>query len=358
MPQALRKPVLGRRQRRALGWAALFGLVFLQVACSGAFEPPVDSGVGATAGLGAGGSFQGAGGTTFPGSGATASCAADLYGATLQAQLVDTWRPRSEVLYAWMTPEEEEALRAGGPMLNVTAETAGGRGFGLEQLFAWALGHPDSTEATIAPQFEAARVTWPNPWSTRITLSGETAGSRLLRIQLEPHAWIGRLARHGEIVEFYDTSGETVPLEQVTATPERVALLYFLHLGFEADEACGTDGVAQGDGYRHFIVGNPAMIQRYEVGSSPVLQTLMDDITALSEYLEMIRPCPTAVFEPFEANVICSWGYHADPYLNALSYPSDAYRPTASKVADVIELLEDSLFELDPFVVEQGGLEP
>jgi hypothetical protein len=359
MPAARTQPLGNGQRRRLLSVVAACGFAGAQLACGSAFESPVGpDGFGAGGFGAADGGFTGAGGTSLPGTGGTSSCEVNLYGSALDGQRVDPFRTRSRVLYGWMTQEEEDALRAGGPVLNLGAETEEGRGFGLEQLFAWAVGHPDSLEASVATYFERARVAWTHPWATRITIAGEDAGSRLVRLELEPDAWVGRLARHGEILEFYDLDGGDVTFEQAAATPQRVALLYFLHLGEEANLVCGGDRLAQGEGYRHLIVGNEDMIKRYEVGSQPVLQRLMDDTTALSEYLELIRPCPPPIFEPFAANVICNWSYNTDPYLSALSYPTEAYRPTASKIADVIELLEDSLFEVDPFIVEQAGLEP
>ena len=363
MPRPRRRKHETRQRRWLLTLLSLMVLGPLQGACTFETVPsPIDSdgfGAGGLVGTGASssggfgtGGFTDAGGT-FTGGGS--NCSGNIVYSDLASQAIPTWRPTAQVLYSWTNQEDEDALRGGDPLIEPESAEVESRGFALDQLFAWALGHPDSIEAALTPRFDGARGAWPHPWAARIQPGGEDAGARLIRIALKPDAWVARLARHGEVVEIYDTYQGDVTFEQAAETPERIALIYFLNLGEEANLTCGsTETRAQGEGYRQFIVGNQDMLESYEVGSELVLQELMNDATALSQYLELIRPCPATVFEPFATNVICNWGYTGDPFMEVLTYPGDAYRPTAAHVADLIELLEDSLFEPDPYVVQPG----
>ncbi len=100
----------------------------------------------------------------------------------------------------------------------------------------------------------------------------------------------------------------------VRETPERIGLLFFVHLGEQGNASCGAqEQIVTGPGYREFIVGNPEMLVSYEVGTEAVLQELGSNISALSEYMERSRPCPTTLFEPFESSLVCSWGYSGTP---------------------------------------------
>lgn len=306
-------------------------------------------GVGGAVGTGA--SFGGTG-ASFGGGGIGGCTPPDLYALELQEQYVEPYQPRATTLYAWISPEDEAALRAGGPLFSADEGVERPRPFSIEQLAAWGLGHPDDLEAALMPAFEHARSAWPHPWPVAFSPTGEDTGARLLKMDLASEAWIARLAEHGAIWEVYDIAGNIISLDVARQTPERIALLFFIHLGEVGNNNCGSrEQVVTGPAYREFIVGNPAMLTSYEVGSEAILQELGGNISALSEYMERTRPCPRTLFEPFEASLVCSWGYWGDPFIDGLTNAAEAYRPTASALADLIERLEDALFEVDPFVV-------
>jgi len=364
------------------------------------------TGTGGVGGFGSGGSF-GTGGLSFGTGSSTGSspCApADLSVSDLRSHYIDSWHPLHTTFYAWISEEDEAALRSGAPLFPTApaeepdpaeepasepteeepasedpteeepasedsteeeptepsaeqpAPEPAPRPHGLQQLWAWSVGHPDGLEAAIMPHFESARVSWPHPWPIKFDIDGVLAEPKLLRIDLKADAWIARVAEHGEVWDVYDAYGNTIPLDVASQEPDRIAGIYFLHLGADANAACGTpDRVVTGPGYRHFYVGNAAMIASYEVGTEAIQTELGQNITALSQYMELTRPCPTLVFQPSDANVICFWGYNLDPFLDALSSAGPRYEPTAAALADLIEALEDSLFTPDPYIGVGGS---
>lgn len=335
------------------------------LACTHTIDQPDGSGgFGAIGGLGAqdgvgGASTIGTGGTpiiigaggSFGGGGFGGCSPPDLYGLELRNHYVDPYQPREKTLYAWISVDEEMELRSGTDLLPPEKIEGRTRPFSVEQLSAWAIGHPDSLEAAIMPGFENARSAWSHPWPIVFSPAGEDAGPRLLKMELSTDAWVARVAEHGAIWEVYDLEGYVMPLEVVRETPERIGLLFFVHLGEQGNASCGAqEQIVTGPGYREFVVGNPEMLVSYEVGTEAVLQELGSNISALSEYMDHTRPCPTTLFEPFESSLVCSWGYSGDPFVDALTNAAPLYRPTAANLADLIERLEDSLFDVDPFV--------
>lgn len=354
-----------RRKPQAFVHALLLSCLSATAACTNTVQAP-DGGAGGGFGSldgfsddgaggfdAAGGSFGG-GGFGGTGGGFGGCVPPDLFTLELQGDQVSPYAPHAQTLYAWISEDDEVALRAGGSPLPGEEE----RPFSVEQLAAWALGHPDSLEAAVMPLFEQSRSAWPHPWPVAFAPSGEPAGTRLLKIEVVSDAWVANVAEYGAIWEVFDAQGYKVDLEEVRKTPGRIALLHFVHLDEGANAQCGSaQQVVTGPAYREFVVGNPALITQYEIGTEAVLNELSKNITDLSEYMLRTRPCPTTVFGPFEVEVACSWGYTGEPFIDALASPSDVYRPTAKHLADLIEALEDTLFEPDPYVV-QGPLQP
>lgn len=351
---------------RLLTWLGGAGSAVLSWSCD-ATTPSVDLGVGAMGtgaattddGVSAGGGGGGGFGASGSGGFETPACAPPDYGTELGAAvLLDPGHPIYDGFYTWIVEDDELALRDGGALFDSAAagqdDDSGDGAFAIEQLRAWGVGHPDSLEANVASVFAAPRVAWPHPWPIRFDHVGADVGSRLLRLQLTEDAWIAKLATHGEIFQVYDLTGQTIALDAARETPERIAVLYFIDLGEAGGGICGSsDQVLEGLGYRQFLLGNRDFILSYEIGTERILTDLMWDISALSQYLELFRACPSPSLVPFDGNVVCNWGYHTDPYLDALATPSEPYRPTPTHVADLIDTLEASLFDTNPLVVDE-----
>jgi len=351
---------LGGAASAVLSWScdATTPSVDLTVGTGAAGSSPTDDGVpsgGGSPGEGGGGGFGADGGGGF---GAT-TCAPPDHGADLAAEvLLDSLQPMYDGYYTWIVEDDEQALRDGGPLFDAAAagqdDGPGDGAFAIDQLRAWAVGHPDGLEASVASVFEAPRVAWPHPWPIRFDHTGGDAGSRLLRLQLTDSAWIAKLATHGEIFQVYDLTGQSIALDVARETPEKIAVLFFIDLGEAGAGLCGSsDHVLEGLAYRQFLLGNRDFIQSYEIGTERILSDLMWDISALSQYLELSRACPSPSLQPFDGNVACNWGYQSDPYFDALATPSELYRPTPAHVADLIDTLEGSLFETDPWVSDE-----
>ena len=261
----------------------------------------------------------------------------------LTEQMVDARLPVHRVLYSWTTAEQEAGLRDGARLFSVGVVDGKGRGIALDALFAFAEQNPDSLEAQLTVLFDKARYAWPNPWATRMGFGTESYGDRLLKIVLSEEAWIARLSPAGTVADVWDLEGAPVAPEDVAATPERIAAFFFVRTS-EAGPQCGSFFGGTG-GYREFVLGN------LEIGSQAILDRIDSDISALTEYLEVVRPCPPALGNNFNAAVFCNWGYTGDPYLESLSLPDDPYVPTAANLTTIIETLTADRFTPDPFTV-------
>jgi hypothetical protein len=123
---------------------------------------------------------------------------------------------------------------------------------------------------------------------------------------------------------------------------------------------CGGSFQSGDDGYREFIIGNESMIEEWSLGTSEIRARLESDIALLQAFFDRIRSCPvTDGARYWNTNVFCGWSapptvVHSElsAYENALAIPSPGYLPTPLPLATLIETLEASLFDPDPFLVE------
>jgi hypothetical protein len=205
------------------------------------------------------------------------------------------------------------------------------------------------------PQFAKARYAWSQPWATRVGWPGETYGDQLVRMVLRPEAWLARY-RSGQL-DVVDMANAPVTLSDALAHPERLAGVFFVRDAGTGGPICGGSFAGGDDGYREFIIGNESMIEEWSLGTSLIRERLESDIALVTAFFEQVRPCPpTGDAHDWNLGVVCSWARpplvsELDAYAAALAIPSPGYHPSAASLAALIEALEASLFEPDPFVV-------
>jgi hypothetical protein len=205
------------------------------------------------------------------------------------------------------------------------------------------------------PQFSKARYAWPEPWATRVGWPGESYGDQLVRLVLRPEAWLARYQNGA--VDVVDMNNAPVLAADALAHPERLAGVYFVRDSGAGGPGCSGSFRRGDDGYREFIIGNESMIEEWSLGTPAIRARLETDIALVQEFFDRVRPCPPS-FDPHSWNifVVCGWSdtpqqSEIGAYEGALAIPSPNYVPQALPLAALIEALQASLFEPDPFVV-------
>jgi len=284
--------------------------------------------------------------------------------AVFAASMIADGAPARRELYTWTTAEQAQQIRASSVLLTRSERPGLGPGYAIDVLTRTAGRQPtSSTEADqialakllIGERFEKARYAWTEPWATRVGWPGETYGDQLVRIMLRPEAWLARL-RYGQ-VDVLDMNNQPVGMAEALAHPERIAGFYFMNDGEAGGPHCSGSFRSGGDGYREFVVSNEAMVEEWSIGTSEIRARLEADLARLEEFLKRIRSCPVQTDAAiWNTNVVCDWPVlpvsftEISAYEHALAIPSPGYMPSPAAIAGLIDTLQASLFEPDPFV--------
>jgi hypothetical protein len=279
--------------------------------------------------------------------------------------------PARRELFTWTTAEQVQELRAGSVLFTRSEREGLGPGYAMLALSALA-SQPSSSDpaqavsVTVASwlsgsRFTNARYAWSEPWATRVGWPGETYGDQLLRIVLREEAWLARY-RDGTI-DVVDMNNALVPAADVLAHPERLAGIFFVRSAQAGGPECYGSFRGGDNGYREFIIGNEAMVEEWSLGTAEIRARLESDIALVQQFFERIRPCPVREdTSSWNVEVVCGWSEIAssppvselEAYKAALAIPSPGYLPQAPPLATLIEALQASLFEPDPFIVTPG----
>lgn len=336
------------------GAATLVAVVSAQPGCGAVSE---DSAVGAAGGgtpptRQPGTPGDGGGTVVLGGTGGTATvCTAGSDALAAQSVPFPSGSPR--VFYSWTTAEQVAELRAGGPLFSRTERDGLGRGYAFTALatFATSSETPAGELARVIGEelFVNARYGWTNTWGTHLGWPGESYGGSLIRIELAAEAWIVQFDGYNLMV--LDAEGNEVALEAALATPERIGALYFLRGESAGGPTCGTF-FGGSNGYREFVLGNPAMVARWSVTTSEILAQLDADIAAIDELAASLAGCEVPAYtESWNAEVVCGWTYQwSEPgYESALAMPSELYYPTPERLLALVASLRNARFVVDPF---------
>lgn len=281
--------------------------------------------------------------------------------------VVSNEAPARRELYTWTTAEQVAELRAGSVLMTRTEREGLGPGFAMEALAAVAgmtaitpgeLDVKALAQLLIGPAFSKARYAWTDPWATRAGWPGESYGDQLVRLVLREDAFVARF-RWGKL-DVVDMNNAPVAIAEALAHPERLAGVYFVRDAGTGGPRCGGSFSGGDRGYREFIIGNEAMIEEWSLGTEEIRARLEADIARLQEFFDRVRVCPVRD-DPVEWNlrVVCDWDAipqqgELGAYEAALAIPSANYLPAPTPLANLIEALQSSLFEPDPFVVRPG----
>jgi hypothetical protein len=277
---------------------------------------------------------------------------------------LSNYTPARRELFTWTTAEQAQELRAGSVLMTRTEREGLGPGYAMQALTE--LASHSSTDPIQAdsialagllagPAFSKARYAWSEPWATRVGWPGETYGDKLVRLVLRQEAWLARF--WSGTIDVVDMNNAPVAVADVLAHPERLAGVFFVRDSGAGGPNCSGSFRGGNDGYREFIIGNEAMIEEWSLGTAEIRARLEADIALVQEFFERIRPCPVRS-DPRDWNidVLCTWPSppdlsELDTYERSLAIPSAGYIPAAQPLVSLIEALQASLFEPDPFVV-------
>lgn len=259
-------------------------------------------------------------------------------------------------LYTWTTEEQIAELRDGAPLLSRTEREGLGPGAAYEY-FALA-SETDAVAALLNQErFAPARHAWLHPWATRMGWPGESYGNQLIKIVLKPEAWLVKVIS-GQF-SVWDLSGNQLETQQALDNPDRIGVVYFQKDTSLGGGQCGTFGSTGNQGFREYILNNPAMIESWSHGTPEILERLQADIALVKEFVQRIRACPeTQGLEQWSGDVICGdFNRGSDTelgaYEQALALTSEYYLPRPANMVALAETLEADLF--DPNRLEGGG---
>ena len=262
------------------------------------------------------------------------------------------------VVYTWTTEEQIAELRAGGPLLSRTEREGLGPGAAYEY-FALA-SETDPIAALLSEErFAPARHAWVHPWATRMGWPGESYGNQLIKIVLKPEALLVKVIS-GQF-SVWDLSGNQLDEAQALDNADRIGVVYFQKDTYLDGAECGTFGSRGNQGFREYIVNNPAMIESWSHGTTEILERLQADIALVKEFMRRIRACPeTDGVEQWSGDVICSdFTRSSDTelgaYEQALALTSEYYLPQPANMVALAETLEGDLFVPDPLEGAAGA---
>ncbi len=275
------------------------------------------------------------------------------------AQTVNTNLPGRTELYALVSDEEAEALRAGGPLVPpVDPMVVPDVVKVLDKLLVSAI--TSSRRAVVQalkPRFASVRRAWPNPWALRLVDHAGSEHLNVVRLVLRSDAWIARTLDGS--IDVVDTKNVKLTPDVAAADPGRIAaIIYELN---QRSFVTTTGGDPCEDGRREYVISNDAMIEEWSLGTEEILARLEDDLTKLEAFFKVARNCGTMALPggSFRTTTACTvWPspYNVfsefTAYQWSLSTPSELYKPSSQNLASLIEALQgDRFVATEPYVV-------
>ncbi len=176
-------------------------------------------------------------------------------------------------LYSWTSKEQAARMTKDGLLLWSTERAGNFRSEYLEALHRVAARKDeDGRLARVLlehPTHLARRYAWTAAFATAAPRGVRSYGDVLVRIELAASAIVGRFApAERPALRFASLDGKAVPLAE--ATPARIAAIFHVRPPEGGKVA-----------YREYIVSNPLLVQRFEVGTPAVQQELDREIALL-----------------------------------------------------------------------------
>ena len=312
-------------------------------------------------GTGASSSFGGpgtAGSSTTSGTAPIDPCALDRSVAAapiFAKQALSNQLPLRPELYAQLTNAELAALKQGGSLIPAPSvpPVASTLNSVLNATFGAAADPSRALLVQLLNRFKETRTLWPNPWALRLLDHPGSERMNPVRVVLKNEAWVVRIFEGGATT-VVDVNNGSVPIDQATAQPERIAAIYYV----SDDRVPGNSLAACEQGKRELALGNEAMVEEFSTGTPEILARLNSDIDALTAFFDVVRPCASVErgSGTFHSFTVCQTWHFFDPsseysaYQWALSNPMELYKPKTQNLATLIAALKDDRFEPAPFV--------
>lgn len=243
------------------------------------------------------------------------------------------------VLYTWTRAEQIAELRERPVVLTRTENDRGER-----SAFDHAIEGDRSPLARHlrSRAHRARRFAWVSPWATRMAWPDTSYGDRLLRVELDPDAWIARFdASREPRWEVRDHAGRPVDSGEVARNPARVAAVYHVARTRRSDGAVHV--------FREYVLVSERMIRSVHVGTDG--ERLARDRAALELLADRLAPDSLPDDERFRSE---GWAsrlearWRAVPpqpdltalYESALALGSERYLPDAARVRAAAAALE------------------
>ncbi len=225
-------------------------------------------------------------------------------------------------LYSWTSKEQAARMARDGALLWSTERAGNFRSEYLEALHRVAARPDDDGRAARVllehPTHLARRYAWTAAFATAAPRGVRSYGDVLVRIELAEGAAIGRFApAERPALRFVTLDGK--PMAPAEATPARIAAIFHVRPA-EGGKAA----------YREYIVSNPRLVQRFEVGTPAVQQEIDREVALLRKSAHDPR-----AREPFEASLAFQLPAYAfvPKTLTALATLLEGRRQTVSAYA-------------------------
>ncbi len=197
--------------------------------------------------------------------------------------------PPPSVIWSWTTADQIAQLREDERLLVRTESPTYGRTAFSRTLARHAAQTRDPLSRLLdRPRFARHRYGWSQPWATSRPPAGERWGQELLRIELQPGAWVAIFrppaaaselvrpearswASDGPVWQVVDLQGAAVPMPQVLADPERIAAVLHHNPQVSLDlQARWNTYAAPTLAFREFVLINEDQIAHVSYGTAQI----------------------------------------------------------------------------------------
>lgn len=262
---------------------------------------------------------------------------------TFDADAVANASPLRSVVWSWTTAEQADELRHGSPLFTRVTNKDGERGY-LHTVLQKQEGR--AAELLRSKRFDKGRFGWWNPWATADGYLGERWGDRLLRIQLEPRAWLAVVRSSEPSARVLDLDNRPVSDAQLKAEPDRLAGAFFIHDELSGSERTWCDPSIGGwaVGYREVYLGDEALVRSWSQRTGQIDARLESAAGALEKLAGLELPGTNVC--RWRAMVLRAWDNQPSTapefqYRRGLAFASEEYRDTPDNLRRLAKLLRE-----------------
>jgi hypothetical protein len=217
--------------------------------------------------------------------------------------------------YTWTTQEQLADLAKSKQLLVRSRSASGAPSYYQRVVGGFAASGDDVARILADPAFSRVRFAWPHAWPTSMGVAGESYGDEIVRVTLQPGAWIVPVTdAMGSTGEGVTVMGGHVTRAELVRTPERIGAVYFVHEG--------RDGTPP---YREFVLVNEHMVESFSAKTPELAAELEAEASALDVAAGFLRGHAERGLD--RAELLAAWK-RKEPYA-----PSDARAVYAASLA-------------------------